>query len=38
MYDRIKRWYDYGLWTAAMVAQAVEKGLLTQAQADSITG
>lgn len=32
MFERIKRWYALGLWTAAMVEQAHAKGLLTQAQ------
>ena len=38
MYDKIKRWYEQGLWTAAMAAQAVSKGHLTQEQYRAITG
>ena len=38
MFEKIKRWHELGLWTAAMVQNAVEKGRLTQAQADEITG
>ena len=37
MYDKIKRWYDYGLWTAAMVGRAVAKSLITAAQYQEIT-
>ncbi|MEG1985207.1 MAG: XkdX family protein [Oscillospiraceae bacterium] len=36
MFEKIKKWYDMGLWTAAMVQNAVVKGKLTQAQADEI--
>lgn len=36
MYNKIKKWYEMGLWTEAMVLQAVEKGIITQAQADEI--
>lgn len=35
-YDMIKRNYDRGLWSAAMVAVAVRKGIITQAQYDAI--
>lgn len=38
MYDKIARWYKQGLWTAAMVDRAAKKGVITQAQADEITG
>ncbi len=38
MKDKIKTWYDKGLWTEAMVRQAVEKGVLTQAEAAAILG
>ena len=38
MFERIKRWYELGLWTAAMVQNAVAKGRLTQEQADEIVG
>jgi predicted DNA-binding protein len=29
MKDKLARWYRQGLWTAAMVQEAVEKGLIT---------
>ncbi len=37
MEKKIADWYRWGLWTEAMVQQAVEKGVLTQAEADKIT-
>lgn len=36
MSEKIKKWYAQGLWTAAMVEQAVTKGVLTAAQAAGI--
>lgn len=36
MYEKIKKWYEQGLWTAEMVHQAADKGVITQAQADEI--
>ncbi len=36
MRDKIKTWYEKGLWTETMVRQAVEKGVLTQAEAADI--
>lgn len=30
MYERIKRFYDLGLWSEAMVWNAVEKGVITE--------
>lgn len=38
MYDNIKKWYDMGLWSAAMVRHAVLKGVITEAQYKEITG
>lgn len=38
MSEKIKKWYHMGLWTAAMVEQAVTKGILTAAEASAITG
>lgn len=38
MYEKIKKFYEKGLWTAEMVQQAVEKGVITQEQADEILG
>lgn len=36
MYDKIAKWYKQGLWSAKMVENAVEKGVITLAQADKI--
>lgn len=36
MYNKIKKWYELGLWSAEMVAQAVEKGVITQLQGQMI--
>lgn len=38
MAERIQKWYGQGLWGAAQVAQAVEKGLLTAQQYEEIVG
>lgn len=38
MYDKIKRFYDMGLWTEAMVRNAVVKGLITPEEYKMITG
>lgn len=37
-YQTIKRNYDRGLWTAAMVKTAVRKGIITKEQYQEITG
>ena len=37
-FDQIKKNYDRKLWTAAQVQMCVRKGLISQAQADAITG
>jgi uncharacterized XkdX family phage protein len=37
-YNTIKRNYDRGLWSAAMVKLAVRKGIITAEQYQSITG
>lgn len=37
-FDSIKQNYDRGLWTAAMVAVAVKKGVITEAQYKAIVG
>ena len=34
----IKRNYDRGLWTAAMVKMAIKKGIITKDQYKEITG
>ena len=36
MFEKIKKWYQQGLWTIFMVKNAVEKGILTEDQADEI--
>lgn len=38
MYKKIKKWYEQGLWTKAMVVNAVQKGVLTPEQYEDITG
>lgn len=37
-FDTIKKNFDRGLWSAAMVKMAVRKGVLTPAQYREITG
>lgn len=37
MYEKIKKWYKQGLWTQAMMIQAVEKGILSTDEYDCIT-
>lgn len=36
MYEKIKKFYDLGLWTEAMVKDAVEKGIITAAEYELI--
>ncbi len=36
MKEKIRKWFRQGLWTEAMVEKAVQKGLLTRAEADAI--
>ena len=36
MFEKIKKWYDQGLWTKEMVQNAVDKGVLTEDQAKEI--
>lgn len=36
MFEKIKKWYKQGLWTEKMVRNAVEKGVLTEDQANEI--
>ena len=36
MKNKIKKWYKQGLWTASMIKNAVEKGILTQEEANEI--
>ena len=37
-YERIKYYYDAGLWNKAMVKNAVKKGVITKEQYTEITG
>lgn len=36
MFEKIKKWYQLGLWTESMVLNAVSKGILTEAEAAEI--
>lgn len=36
MYEKIKHWHEKGWWTAAMVAQAVAKRLISEEQYKAI--
>lgn len=38
MKTKIAKWYKQGLWTAAMVANAVTKGIITASDYEEITG
>lgn len=38
MKEKIAFWYKPGLWTAAMVKNAVAKGIITAADYEEITG
>lgn len=38
LYERIKMYYDRGLWTKEMVANAVVKGAITEAEYADIVG
>lgn len=38
MKEKIKRWYEQGLWTAQMVRNAVIKGKLTEDEYREIVG
>lgn len=37
-FERIKYYFDAGLWSAAMVKTAVKKGIITKEQYKEITG
>ena len=37
-YETVKKNYDHGLWSKAMVKVAVRKGVITKEQFESITG
>ena len=36
MFEKIKKWYYMGLWSAAQVQKAAEKGVITEQQAAEI--
>ena len=36
MFEKIKKWYLFGLWTDDMVWNAVKKDILTEAEASEI--
>ena len=38
MFEKIKAWYESGLWSKAMVRNAVRKGKITAEQYTEITG
>lgn len=38
MFERIKKWFQLGLWNEKMVKDAAEKGLLTMEEAVSMLG
>ena len=38
MKTKIAKWYKQGLWTAARVADAVKKGVITPEDYEEITG
>ena len=38
MKDKIAKWYKQGLWSAAMVQNAVDKGVITAEPAAEILG
>lgn len=38
MYEKIKKWYKQGLWSAEQVQKAAEKGVITEEQATEILG
>ena len=38
MTEKIKKWYEQGLWTAEMVRNAVIKGKLTEEEYREIVG
>ena len=36
MFEKIKKWFKMGLWTEAMVQNAVTKGVITEAESVEI--
>lgn len=37
MFEKIKRWYQEGLWNYAQVEMAYKKGVITEDEFDEIT-
>ena len=37
-YERVKYYFEAGLWSAAMVKMAVRKGVITKEEYEEITG
>lgn len=38
MYEKISKWFKQGLWSEAMVLNAVAKGVLTPEESNKILG
>lgn len=38
MFEKIKKWYESGMWTKKQVRNAVVKGKITEAEYTEITG
>lgn len=38
MFEKIRKWYKQGLWTAPMVRNAFDKGVITKEQLLEILG
>ena len=38
MFEKIKKWYESGMWTKRMVRNAVIKGKITEDEYTEITG
>ena len=38
MFEKIKRWYEIGVWTEQRVREAVAKNVITAEQFKAITG
>lgn len=38
MFEKIKKWYESGMWTKNMVRNAVVKGKITEEEYTEITG
>ena len=38
MYEKVKKWYERGLWDEARVKNAVTKGVITADEFKAITG